>query len=377
MTIDFIPVSSPSLIGNESTYLQQALDSTWISSRGEFIDRVQIEFPKYLGGEYGLMTTSGTTALHLCCLALGIGSGDEVIIPTFTMISSAAAVHFVGAKPVFVDCDSETWTICTKSLEQLITSRTKAIMVVPIYGHPCEMEPVLRLARKYDLKIIEDAAEGIGSEYLGKKVGILGDVSAFSFFANKTLTCGEGGMIVTNDRQIFEKCRYYFNHCFSSDKPREFLHQDVGYNFRPTNLQAAVLAAQIERVESHVSRKIEIAHLYRQSLNGIEGLTLPVEREWAKNSYWMFGILVEHKGASRRDWLASELLKRGVETRPFFIPMHEQPCLSKYRNAQSSLPNSERISRCGIYLPTGLRMSSSDIQRVIKEVRALMSIINF
>ncbi|MCM8765847.1 MAG: DegT/DnrJ/EryC1/StrS family aminotransferase [Candidatus Omnitrophica bacterium] len=365
-----IPVCEPVIGKKELEYVSSCLKTNWISSQGKYIKEFEEKFAKYCGCRYGISTTSGTTALHLALASLGIEKGDEVILPAFTMIATAFAVIYTGATPVLVDADKETWCMDISQIEKKITKRTKAVLPVHIYGHPCNMEPILKLARKYKLLVIEDSAEAHGAEYKGKKVGGLGDIGCFSFYANKIITTGEGGMVVTNNKKIAEKARLLKDLAFSPKK--RFLHLDIGFNYRMTNIQAGMGLAQFERIEEFVNARRKNAELYRQYLKDIKGITLPLEKEWAKNVYWMYGILVEKEFGISRDLLMRELLKKGIETRQFFIPLHKQPVFIKmglFKN--ESYPVAEELGKKGMYLPSGSGLREKEIKYIADSIKEI------
>jgi len=365
-----IPVCEPFLTGKEMEYVMDCLRTNWISSAGKYVNEFEQRFAEYIGCKYGISTTSGTTALHLALAALKIGRGDEVIVPAFTMIAPVFAVVYTGAKPVLVDADSETWNIDVNKIEEKITPNTKAIIPVHIYGHPCDMDPIMEIAEKYNLWVIEDAAEAHGAEYKGKKVGSFGHVSCFSFYANKIITTGEGGMIVTNDEKIAERARRLKDQAYSPE--RRFLHTDIGFNYRMTNIQAAIGLAQLEHIDEFVEKRRRNAYLYNSRLKDVPGITLPPEKEWAKNVYWMYSILIEDEFGMSRDELMERLKERGIETRTFFIPMHEQPAflnLGLFKGER--YPVAERLGKQGLYLPSSSGLRKEDINyicQVIKEV---------
>lgn len=369
----FIPVCEPTLSGNEKKYVNQALDANWIGSNGEFLDRFHKEFPQYLGVRYGTTTTNGTTALHLALVALGIGPGDEVILPDFTMIAPAFAIRYVGATPVFVDADPETWNIDTKKIEEKITAKTKAIMPVHIYGLSCDMDPILEIAKKHGLKVLEDAAEAIGSTYRGKKCGSMSHISAFSFYSNKNITCGEGGFVATDDPEFFEKCQYHKNLCFQLKGPRNYLHNDIGFNYRMTNIQAAILTAQLEQADKLVGARIRNGQLYKKNLARVRGLRLPLTDLGADsvNTYWMFGILIDDEFGLSRDEVMKRLREQGIDSRAFFMPMHVQPALSDIVKPDQKFPVSMELSRRGIYLPSSSSLTDAQIDRVCETLMAL------
>jgi perosamine synthetase len=367
-----IPVCEPFLDGNELEYVKEAISSTWISSGGKYIGDFEKKFPEYIGVNHGIVTTSGTTALHLALKAIGVGEGDEVIIPAFTMIACAFSVCYCGAKPVFVDCDRETWNINPDLIEKKITSKTKAIMVVHIYGHPCNMDPIWDIAKKHNLLIVEDAAEAMGSSYKGKKCGSLGDVSCFSFFANKMITCGEGGVVVTNNKKFYDNCRYFKNLCFPLDKPRVFLHDDIGFNYRMTNVHAAIVLAQLEKVDTYINLRREHAKLYNERLKDVNGITLPCEKKWAFNSYWMYSILIEDDFKLNRDQLMQNLREEGIDTRPFFISMHRQKSLENFGcDCSGEYPVADEISQKGLYLPSGSGLKKEQIDYICDTIRKI------
>ncbi len=370
--LNFISVCEPTLQGNELAYVTKAIKTGWISSNGEFINQFEQQFAKYCGVKYGVSCSNGTTALHLAIESLGIGRGDEVITPAFSMAASTNAILYARAKPVFIDSELDTWNIDTSKIEEKITSRTRAIMVVHTYGHPVEMEPVIKLAKKYGLYVIEDAAEANGEKYKEKKTGSLGDIACFSYYANKILTCGEGGMVVTNNESWAERARKLRNHFFG--EPR-FLHQEVGYNYRLTNLQAAIGLAQLEQIEKLVNARRHNAYLYNYLLKNVAGITLPPEKSWAKNVYWMYGILVkESEFRMSMQQLRKELEKRGIETRTFFIGMHKQPAYNKPEANfpdKTDCPIADILERDGLYLPSSSHLTLEQIEYIadaIKEV---------
>lgn len=358
-----IPVAEPLLGEGELRNVIDCIKSGWISSRGSYITEFERRFSGYCGVRYGVTTTSGTTALHLALAALGLKKGDEVILPAFTMIASANAIVYTGAKPVLVDAEHDTWNMDASKVEEKITKRTKAIMPVHIYGHPVDMDPLLELAEEHDLYVVEDAAEVHGGEYKGRKAGGLGDAGCFSFYANKIITTGEGGMIVTDDEGIYERASLLKDLAFTKD--RTYIHRALGYNYRMTNLQAAVGLAQLERIEENIAIKRRNAALYNSLLEGINGVTTPTERPWAKNVYWMYSILVEDEFGMGRDELRERLRQKGVDTRAFFVPMHLQPVfqgMGLFRGER--YPVAEELSRKGLYLPSGLTLTEAQIRQV-------------
>jgi perosamine synthetase len=355
-----IPVNTPLLNGNEKKYLIECIDSGWISSEGPFVARLEEGMCQLTGRQHGVAVCNGSIALDIAVQALRLGPGDEVIMPTFTIISCAAAVVRAGATPVFVDADPVTWNMQPCLVEQAVTSKTKAIMVVHIYGLPVDMDPILETARKHDLFIIEDAAEVHGQTYRGKPCGSFGDISTFSFYPNKHVTTGEGGMILADDPDLAERCRSLRNLCFQK---KRFVHGELGWNARMSNLQAAVGVAQLERLSDFVVRKREIGARYQELLDGLVSIQLPLQRtEYAENIYWVFGVVLHDSVEFDAEELSRRLAARGIGTRPFFFPMHRQPVFANLRQDAVDLPVSERLSQRGLYLPSGLGLSDPEIE---------------
>lgn len=362
----FIPVNEPLLNGNEKNYLLECIDTGWISSEGPFVQRLEEEFARRLGRRHGIAVANGSVALDAAVAALGLGPGDEVILPTFTIISCAAAIVRAGATPVVVDCHPETWNMEAGGIEAKITPRTRAIMVVHIYGLPVDLAPVLALAKKYGLKIIEDAAEMHGQTYKGKPCGSFGEISTFSFYPNKLVTTGEGGMIVTDDDELAARCRSLRNLCF--EKGRRFVHEELGWNFRLSNVQAALGLAQLERLDDFVARKHFIGARYTAMLRDLPGLQLPLARtDYAENIYWVYGLVLKEEIGMEAQEAMQRLAQEGIGTRPFFWPMHEQPVFRK-RGLFSgvSCPVAERLARRGFYLPSGLALTEEQMTRVVE-----------
>ncbi len=376
-----IPVNEPLVGDRELEYLTDCIRTGWISSAGEYLDRFEQEWASYCGVEHGIAVSSGTTALVAAVAALDLEPGDEVILPSFTIISCALAVLYNGGVPVLADADPETWGMQTEGLTAKVGPRTRAIMPVHIYGHPVDMDPVRELATERDLQIIEDAAEVHGAEYLlghtgGKgewrKCGSLGDISTFSFYANKLVTTGEGGMVLTDDDDTADFLRRYRNLCFAP--PRRFVHHELGQNYRMTNLQAALGLAQVERIDEIVAKKRWMGQTYTERLADIEGLWLPTERHWARQVYWMYGIVVDPVRGLDADELATRLRDRAVGTRPFFVGMHEQPVLRERGLFEGeSYPVSDLLARQGLYLPSGLTITESQIDAVCEAVHEALA----
>lgn len=360
-----LPVAGTLLDGNELRYLAECVETNWISSEGPFVARFEQAFAREVGCRFGVACSSGTAALHLMLSAIGLESGDEVIIPTFTMIATANAITYTGATPVLVDAERTTWNMDVSLVERAITSRTRAILAVHTYGHPMDMDPLRALAEKHDLWLLEDAAEGHGALYRGRPVGSLGDAAIFSFYGNKIVTTGEGGMVVTDDERIASLARSLRGHAFSAD--RHFWHQYVGFNYRMTNMQAAIGLAQTERMESLVAARRRNAHRYAEALADVPGLTLPEEYGDVKNVFWMYSLLVEDGFGCTRDQLRNALAARGIETRSMFIPIHVQPIYrERFRGQQ--FPVAEELCRRGLYLPSGPALTAEDIAYVAGEV---------
>lgn len=370
--MDFIPVNEPLLNGNEKKYLCECIDTGWISSEGPFVKKFEQEMSQMVGRQYGISVCNGTAALEIAVQALGIGHGDEVIMPTFTIISCAMAVTKVGAIPVLVDSDLETWNMDVSEIERKITSKTKAIMVVHIYGLPVDMEPILKLAQKYKLKVIEDAAEMHGQMYKGKPCGSFGDVSIFSFYPNKHITTGEGGMIVTDDEELANRCSSLRNLCFQRDV--RYVHEELSGNYRFTNLQAAVGLAQLERIDEFVEKKRYIGKYYTEALRNIEGLILPKEKtEYADNIYWVYGLLLDEQIEIDNREMQKLLAKEGIGTRTFFWCMHEQPVYQKEGMfANETYKNAEYMARKGFYIPSGLALTKEQMDEVVGKLYKVM-----
>lgn len=361
-----IPVCEPKLDGNELKYVSECIKTGWISSTGgKYIKKFEDGFARCCGTKYAVSCVNGTAALHLALTALGIGKGDEVIIPTFTMIATPNAVTYLGARPVLIDSEPVTWNIDPEEIEGKITKKTKAIIVVHTYGHPAEMDIVLKIARKYNLYVVEDAAEAHGAEYKGRKVGSIGDVASFSFYANKIVTTGEGGMVTTNNKEIARICRILKNHAFSVE--RHFWHKYLGYNYRLTNIQAAIGFAQLERFGKLLEARIRNAKYYNSLLKDIPGIILPPQGERIKNVYWMYSILIEDSFGMSRDKLREHLARKGIETRTFFIPIHLQPIY--FRMYREKYPVSEELCRKGLYLPSAATLTKKEIEFVVEAIR--------
>jgi perosamine synthetase len=376
-----IPVNEPLLGERELEYVSECVRTGWISSAGRFIEEFEDKWAGYCGRRYGVAVSNGTVALQVAAACLDLKPGDEVIMPTFTIISCALAVLYNGGVPVLVDCDPRTWCMDANQIRNKITARTRAIMPVHIYGHPVDMDPILQLAEEKGLALIEDAAEVHGAEYLSgrhtsypswRRCGSFGTLSCFSFYANKLVTTGEGGMVLTDDANLAEKARSLRNLCFHGD--RRFHHEELGFNFRLTNLQAALGVAQLQRISEIIDRKRWIGQEYNRQLHDIENLQLPVEEPWAKNVYWMYGIVLSEESGMDAAGFAQKLKQHGVETRPFFLGLHEQPVFHRRGLfLRERYPESERIARQGLYVPSGLALTQEQISQVTEAVREVLA----
>jgi perosamine synthetase len=385
----FIPVNEPLLDGNESKYLQECIKTGWISSEGSFVKRLENLFAERVCRKFAIAVTNGSAALDAAVVALGIGPGDEIIMPTFTIISCAAAIVRSGAVPVVVDCTPDTWNMDVNQIEEKITNKTKAIMAVHIYGLPIDMDPVLAIAEKHGLKIIEDAAEAHGLIYKsrmprlngpwnateqaeGRPCGSFGDISTFSFYPNKLVTTGEGGMIVTDDENIAEHCRSLRNLCFQPQK--RFVHEELGWNLRMSNLQAALGVAQLERLDEFVKRKQQMGQKYNQLLADVSGIKLPLpSTKFSDNIYWVYGMVLKNNISFDAKEAMQRLGQLGVGTRPFFWPMHEQPVFKKMGLFENVFcPVAEKISRRGFYIPSGLSLTDDQMIEVSKSLKEIL-----
>lgn len=361
---DRICVAQPCLGGNESKYVAECLQSTWISSSGPFIDRFEGAFADFCEARYAVVTNNGTTALHLALVALGIGAGDEVIVPSLTYVATANAVKYCGATPVFADSDPLTMTLDPADAASRITPRTKAILPVHLYGHPADMEQIGALAARHGIAVVEDAAEAHGALSNGRKVGALGECGIFSFFGNKIITTGEGGAVVTNDSQLADRLRLYRGQ--GMDPARRYWFPVVGYNYRMTNLAAAIGVAQMERVDAHLAARRRVAGWYLESLEAHRDLfDLPETAPWATHVYWMYTVILRDTVTAPRDAVMARMAAGGIETRPVFYPMHQLP---PYREENGRYPVAERLAARGINLPTHAGLTESDVGRVVSQL---------
>ncbi len=362
-----IPVNTPLLSGREKELLNQCIETGWISSEGPFVKEFEKKFAGYLGRNFGVACANGSGALDIAVAALKISEGDEVIMPAFTIISPAFSVIRAGAKPVLVDSDPITWNMNIEQIEAKITPKTKAVIAVHIYGLPVEMDPLLALCKKYNLYLIEDAAEMHGQKYKNKKCGSFGDISTFSFYPNKHITTGEGGMVVTDNEELANRCRKLRNLSFEPDKPR-YVHYELGWNYRMTNMQAALGLAQLENIEKHVTRKREIGRQYNSFLKEDNFLQLPLEKtNYADNIYWVYGLVLKNKPQENAAFIMKKLGERKIGTRSFFYPMHLQPVFKKMGLfPDESYPVAENLAQNGFYIPSGLGITDEQIEEVSK-----------
>ncbi len=369
----FIPVNEPLLEGNEEKYLVECIRSGWISSEGPFVKEFENKFSRQVNRMHGIAVSNGTAALDIAIEALGIGPGDEVIVPTFTIISCIGQIIRSGAKPILVDSDPDTWNMDVRQVESKISSHTKAIMIVHIYGLPVDIDPLLELAKQYNLKVIEDAAEAHGQTYKGKSCGSFGDISTFSFYPNKHVTTGEGGMTVTNDDDLAEHCRSLRNLCFQPEK--RFVHERLGWNYRMTNIQAALGIAQLEQLSKFTTIKRQMGKKYAEQLGDIDTLQLPLpSTSYADNIYWVFGLVLEESSACDAEMAMKQLAAKKVGTRPFFCPMHQQPVLNKMGLFRGeSYPVADRLYKQGFYIPSGMALTDEQIYRTCTAIREILT----
>jgi perosamine synthetase len=354
-----IAVTNPLFDDEEIELVNECIISGWVSSGGPFVERFENMVADHCGVKFAVSCSSGTAGLHLALLTAGIGVGDEVIVPSFSFIATANAVTYTGAKPVFVDSDIQTWNIDTGKIKEAITSKTKAIIPVHLYGHPADMDPINKLASEFNLLVIEDAAEAQGATYKGKRVGSLGEVAVFSFFGNKIITTGEGGMIVTNNKKYAEKCRLLRDHGMT--KERRYWHEVVGYNYRMTNIQAALGVAQMGKIDVIISRKKSMARKYNEQLKGVPGVITPPNMPWADSVFWIYTVLIDEDAVNfNASRIMNKLKAVGIDTRPVFPPIHTQPIYNNHLN----LPVSEKISAMGVSLPSASDITNADIKRV-------------
>ena len=364
-----IPVARPALVGNERKYVLDCIDSNWISSVGKYTQLFEESFANFCQSRHAIACTNGTIGLHLALLAVNILPGDEVIVPTLTYIATANAVVYCGGTPIFVDCDPETWNIDPVQLAKTITPRTKAIIPVHLYGNPCDMDPIMEIAKHNNITVIEDAAEAHGALYKGKCVGGIGDLATFSFYGNKLLTTGEGGMVVTNDDLLAQHIRQLRGQ--GQDPHRRYWFPIVGYNYRMTNIVAAIGLAQMEKADWHIAQRRQIAEWYKKYLTGTPELILPVEREWTCNVYWLYSVVLSDECQVPRDKVQQRLVDNGIETRPFFFPVHILPPYST-KDSEEAYPVAERISANGINLPTWAGLNEEQVKYISQSLKGAL-----
>jgi perosamine synthetase len=361
-----IPVYKPEIGAREKEYVNECLDSTWVSSRGRFIGEFEERFSTYLGVAYGATTSNGTVALHLALLAIGIGPGDEVLVPSLTYIASVNAIRYCNAVPVLVDSEKQYWQIDPIEIRKKISSKTKAILVVHLYGHACDMDAIMKISNECRIPVVEDCAEAIGTKYDGHHVGTFGVVSTFSFFGNKTITTGEGGMVVSNSKDIISKVKHLRGQGLAEQ--REYWHDTIGYNYRMTNIQAAIGLAQLEKLDGYLEKKRFIGEYYRQSFRGYP-LSVHSEGLKTRHSFWMVSVLVS--SGSDRDPLRRHLAEAGIETRPVFYPAHRMPM---YLNSANSYPIADELADRGINLPSWPGLSELDLVCIVDSVKTFLNL---
>ncbi|MBA3243062.1 MAG: DegT/DnrJ/EryC1/StrS family aminotransferase [Acidobacteria bacterium] len=370
-TRQLIPVAAPVLAGREKEYVADCMESGWISSGGKYVELFETAFAEFCGVRHAIACCNGTVALHLALVALGVGPGDEVLVPTLTFVATANAVTYCGARPVFVDSEPETWNLDPAQVEAKITPRTKGIIAVHLYGHPAEMDVLRSIAGRHGLFLLEDAAEAHGALYKGRRAGSLGDAAAFSFYANKIIATGEGGMVVTNDDALAARMRLLRGQ--GMDPERRYWFPVVGYNYRMMNIPAAIGLAQVEQAEWHITRRREVAETYLRLLRDAPSLRRQAKREWARHAYWMFTVILGDEMAVSRDALMARLQEQGIETRPVFFPVHLLP---PYREASrgEQFPVAEELARRGLSLPTWAGLSTDDLSYVCERLRECLSV---
>ena len=363
---NFIPVNVPKIFKEEKKYVKKCLDTGWISSEGEYVKKFEKDFSRYNKRIYGIAVSSGTAALDIAIKSLNLKKGDEVIIPAFSIISTALCVIKLGLKPILIDSNLKNWNMDVEQVLNKISKKTKAIIITHIYGFPVDMNKILQVAKKKKIKVIEDAAEMIGQTYFGRMCGSFGDISIFSFYANKHITTGEGGMILTNNKKLYSKCKSLRNLCFGVGKNR-FNHDDIGWNYRMTNMQAAVGCGQLKNIKCIIKRKKQIGRKYISILKKSDKIEIQIAKlKYSENIFWVFGVLLKKNIKISRDQIVNKLLKHNIQTRNFFIPMHKQKIFQKMKifNKKQKFKNSEQLSKNGFYLPSGLAISNKEIDFV-------------
>jgi perosamine synthetase len=360
-------VSAPALVGREREYVLDCLDSTWISSNGQYLERFESAFAEFCGVRHAVSCCNGTAAVHLALLAHGVGPGDEVIVPTLTYVATANPVIYCGAQPAFVDAEPHTWNMDPERVADAITPRTRGIVVAHLYGHPVDMDRILEQAERHGLWVIEDAAEAHGATYRGRMIGSMGSLATFSFYGNKIITSGEGGIVVCDDARLADRVRQL--HGQGQDPNRRYWFPMVGFNYRMTNIEAAIGLAQLERIDWHLARRREIAAWYREELSEEPGVELSPQASWAQSAFWITCAVIDEQRFGRRDELMAKLDREGVETRPFFYPLHTLPM---YRAANEGLqfPIAEDLARRGLNLPSSATLTRDEVAYVCECLRA-------
>lgn len=364
-----IPLCIPEIKGNEWKYIEECLDTNWVSSVGSYVNKFEEDFEKYVNAKKAVVTNNGTAALELALRTLGIGYGDEVIVSSLTFISPVNTIRYVGAEPVFVDVCRDTWVMDANKIEELITPKTKAILPVHIYGHPADMDKIMEIAKKYNIYVIEDATESLGSLYKGRATGTVGHIGCYSFNGNKLITTGAGGMLVTNDEDLAERAKYLSTQTKTVLENGAFYHEEIGYNFRMPNLLAAMGCAQLENIEEYVKIKREHAKLYNELLRNVKGITLPMEKEEIQNVYWLYSIIVENNYKLTRDELILKLKEKGIQSRPFFSPIHKMMPYIKCRCGDMKVTN--KLSEKGINLPSSVVLKYEEIQYICNIINGI------
>ncbi len=360
-----IPFCEPNLEGNELKYVTDCIRSGWVSSKGDYVKRFEQKFINFCGAKFATSVSSGTSALHLALESLEIKKGSEIILPNITFVSPANMVKYAGFNPIFVDCGPKTWTMDPSKIEKKITEKTKAIIPVHLYGQSCNMDPIMEIARKHNLYVIEDTAQAMGAEYKGKKVGTIGTLGCFSFYTNKMITTGEGGMVVTNQKSLIEKIDYLKNHAMQPERRHWF--EDLGFNARMANIPAALGLAQLERIDEFIEIKRKNAEYYDQLLKGVKGIRLPVDEPWAKNIYWLYSILIEPEFPISKDGLISKLNEENIQAIPFYYPLNELPLYK----TNEEFKISKRFSETGITLPSSTKLTKQDIEKIVGEIKKI------
>ncbi|HHU17971.1 MAG TPA: LegC family aminotransferase [Clostridiales bacterium] len=364
-----VPLCIPEIRGNEWKYIKECLDTNWVSSVGSYVDKFERDFSDFVKAKFAVVTVNGTSALHLALKVLGIGHGDEVIVPSMTFIAPVNAVKYVGAEPVFVDICRDTFVMDADKIEELITSKTKAILPVHIYGNAVDMDKVMEIAGKYNLYVIEDATESLGTLYRDRYTGTIGHMGCFSFNGNKLITTGAGGMLVTNDEKIGEKAKFLSTQAKITLENKGFFHPEIGYNYRMPNILAAMGCAQLENIEEYIQIKRDNAKIYNELLKDVKGITLPVEKEDVQHVHWLYSVLIEDEFPISRDELIKRMFDEQIETRPFFTPVHTMPNYVECRH--NGLETTVEVSLKGINLPSSVSLKIEDIERICSTIKSI------